>query len=163
MSDKIDFISYEYFHKFSSFLTDESTVMVEGNRGSHARSLTLDEATDSILFCSSIVHNLASQAATIAMEKENLVPLEGSRPTATILGKSSSDRKDPRGRVTSKRTSKFPKARQRRVETEMKPPSRKIESDEKTDESFPRNVGLPNKADGTRPPKLESKCNCTIM
>lgn len=140
--------------------------MVECQGGSKARSLTLDEATDTILFCSSIVHDLACQAAAIAMEKESSVPLEGSRPTVTILGKSISDRKVPRGRTATKRTSRAQKARQRQAETDAKILSNETENDENVDKSLPCIVGLPNKVDSMKPPpppKLESKCNCTIM
>ncbi|KAJ4839397.1 hypothetical protein Tsubulata_016850 [Turnera subulata] len=144
-------------------IIEESTVMVECRGGSKGRSLTLEEATDTILFCSSIVHDLAYQAATIAIEKENPVPLETSRPTVTILGKSTADRKDPRGRPIGKRASKSMKVRQRRVETDVKSPSSKTENDENVDESMVRNVGLPKEMDSMKPPKLESKCNCTIM
>ncbi|XP_075658380.1 uncharacterized protein LOC142628210 [Castanea sativa] len=147
-------------------IIEESKVMVECQGGSKARSLTLDEATDTILFCSSIVHDLACQAAAIVMEKESSVPLEGSRPTVTILGKSISDRKVPRGRTATKRTSRAQKARQRQVETDAKIPSNKTQNDENVDESLPHIVGLPNKVDSMKPPpppKLESKCNCTIM
>ncbi|XP_022734773.1 uncharacterized protein LOC111288236 isoform X2 [Durio zibethinus] len=144
-------------------ISEESTVLVECRGGSKARSLTLEEATETILFCSSIVHDLSYQAATIAIEKETSVPLEGSRPTVTILGKSTSDRKDLRGRTIGRRTSKSHKVRQRRVETDVKSPSTKTENDENADESSIRNVGLPNKMDSMKPPKLESKCNCSIM
>ncbi|OMO81432.1 hypothetical protein COLO4_23621 [Corchorus olitorius] len=128
-------------------ILEESTVLVESHGGSKARSLTLEEATDTILFCSSIVHDLAYQAATIAIEKENSVPLEGSRPTVTILGKSTADRKDLRGRTVGRRNSKSHKVRQRRVETDAKSPSPKTENDENADESSYRNVGIPNKVD----------------
>ncbi|OMO60435.1 hypothetical protein CCACVL1_24169 [Corchorus capsularis] len=128
-------------------ILEESTVLVESHGGSKARSLTLEEATDTILFCSSIVHDLAYQAATIAIEKENSVPLEGSRPTVTILGKSTADRKDLRGRTVGRRNSKSNKVRQRRVETDAKSPSPKTENDENADESSYRNVGIPNKVE----------------
>ncbi|CAK7327407.1 unnamed protein product [Dovyalis caffra] len=137
--------------------------MVDCRGGSKSRSLTLEEATDTILFCSSIVHDLAYQAATIAIEKESSVPLEGSRPTVTILGKSTADRKDPRGRPAGKRTSKSLKVRQRRAEADVKQSANKTENDENANESMVRNVGLPNEMDSLKPPKLESKCNCTIM
>ncbi|ESR51345.1 hypothetical protein CICLE_v10030548mg [Citrus x clementina] len=144
-------------------ILEESTVLVESRGGSKARSLTLEEATDAILFCSSIVHDIAYQAATIAMERESSVPLEDSRPTVTILGKSNLDRRNLRGRAVGKQTSKAHKARQRRVETNEKPPLIETENDENADESLIQNVGLPNKGDNLKPPKLESKCNCTIM
>lgn len=141
----------------------ESTVSVESRGGSKGRSLTLEEATDAILFCSSIVHDIAYQAATIAMERESSVPLEDSRPTVTILGKSNSDRKNLRGRAVGKQNLKAQKARQRRVETNEKPSLIETENDENADESMIQNVGLPNKGDNLKPPKLESKCNCSIM
>ncbi|TKY59866.1 dentin sialophosphoprotein isoform X1 [Spatholobus suberectus] len=144
---------------------EESTVTVECQDGGNSRSLTLEEATDTILFCSSIIHDLAYQAATIAMEKEHSEePLEGSEPTVTILAKPDSDRKDSRSRTAGKRAMKPQKARPKMVETDVKSPS-KTENDENSDESLTRNVGLPNKVDSMKPlpNKLESKCNCIIM
>uniref|UniRef100_A0A2N9FRX3 Uncharacterized protein n=1 Tax=Fagus sylvatica TaxID=28930 RepID=A0A2N9FRX3_FAGSY len=124
-------------------IIEESDVMVECWGGSKSRSLTLEEATDTILFCSSIVHDLAYQAATIAMENGKLSPI---------------------GRTVGKRASRAQKARQRQVETDAKLPPNETENDENADESLTRNVGLPNKVDGMKPPpKLESKCNCSIM
>ncbi|XP_050205258.1 uncharacterized protein LOC126655232 [Mercurialis annua] len=143
-------------------ISDDSTIMI--HRGSKARSLTLEEATDTILFCSSIVHDLAYKAATIAIEKQDSGPLEGSRPTVTILGKSTADRKDSRSRTAGKRTpSKSPKVKQKHMELGIKSPSKKTENDENVNGAMVRNVGLPNNMDCTKPPKLESKCNCTIM
>ncbi|KAJ9169373.1 hypothetical protein P3X46_017576 [Hevea brasiliensis] len=142
-------------------ILEDSTVKVQ--RGSMARSLTLEEATDTTLFCSSIVHDLAYRAATIAIEKEDSVCLEGSWPTVTVLGKSTADRKDSRSRTTGKRTSKSLKVRRKRMELDVKSPSTKTENDENANESMVRNVGLSNNTDSIKPPKLESKCNCTIM
>ncbi|TQD96780.1 hypothetical protein C1H46_017673 [Malus baccata] len=143
-------------------LEEESTVMVESQGRRKARSLTLEEATDTILFCSSIVHNLAYEAAATAMEKESSVPLEGFHPTVTILGKSNPERKEPRSRTVSRPSLKPQKGKPKRVETDAELPASKTENDENVDESLQRNVGLP-KVDGMKPPKLESKCNCTIM
>lgn len=143
-------------------------VTVESHGRNRTRSLTLEEATDTILFCSSIVHDLAYSAATISMEKdkEPSKVLEGFRPAATIMGKSSSDGADPRsGRIISKRGLK-PHSKapwQKQINTDKKPLSSKLENDENIDESLTRNVGLPHEPDSTNPPKLESKCNCTIM
>ncbi|KAE9607982.1 hypothetical protein Lal_00003514 [Lupinus albus] len=150
-----------------------STVMVDCEAVGNTKSLTLDEATDTILFCSSIIHDLAYQAATIAMEKECSEPLEGSEPTVTLIGKSNSNRKDTRSRTVSKHASKSHKARQGSVvETIVRPSSGKTENDENLDKSLTHNnnnnnddVGLPNEvdSDSMKPPKLESKCNCIIM
>lgn len=139
-------------------LVEESTVKVEGREGGRARSLTLEEATDTILFCNSIIHDLAYKAASIAIEKEkeNLEPFEVSRPTVTIP-----ERRDDLRGITTGRTVRTQKARKRREETEPKPPL--TENDNRSDEPVVRNVGIPNNADNMKPPKLESKCNCTIM
>ena len=134
--------------------------MREDVGGANSRSLTLEEATDTILFCSSIVHNLAYEAANIAIEKENSL-LEVARPTVTVVGKSNPDRREMRSRPLGKRSSKSQKARQRKLETETKPRPVTPEMEEKCS---PRIVRSPSKVDATHPPpKLESKCNCTIM
>lgn len=143
-------------------IVEESTVMVGGEGGIKARSLTLEEATDTILFCSSIVHDLAYEAATIAIEKDNPVPSEASWTLIPTAGKSDADRLDPRTRNVSKRASKSQRARQRKVETESKPPSG-TKFDEKSELPPTRIVGVPNNSESMKPPKLESKCNCTIM
>ncbi|KAH6823183.1 hypothetical protein C2S53_014693 [Perilla frutescens var. hirtella] len=139
---------------------EESTVLLEDHGGTKCRSLTLEEATDTILFCSSIVHNLAYEAANIAIEKENS-SVEVLRPTLTLVGKSNPDRRDTRSRPLGKRSSKSQKARQRRLETDTKPRSVMAEIEGKP---TPRIVRSPSKGgDIMHPPKLESKCNCTIM
>ncbi|KAI3860345.1 hypothetical protein MKW92_039744 [Papaver armeniacum] len=144
-------------------ILEESNVVVENRH--MRRSLTLEEATDTILFCSSIIHDLAYEAATIAMTKEiNEVHLEGSVPTVTIPEKLRSERKDQRGKTTvRKRPPKSEKARQRRVETEENKNSNTSETDITSNDSLKHDSGLPKKVDTSRPPKLESKCNCTIM
>lgn len=150
--------------EISSVMTEESTVVLEDRGGMKARSLTLEEATDTILFCSSIVHNLAYEAANIAIEKENSVPLVDLQPTVTFYGKGDVDRRDIRSRAMGKRPSKSMKPRPKKLETDKKlPPEKNIESDEKTDVATTHIVGVPDTVDNTRPPKLESKCNCTIM
>ncbi|XP_074309951.1 uncharacterized protein LOC141644347 [Silene latifolia] len=142
----------------ADIIVEESTVAMEDQEGKMRKSLTLEEATDTILFCNSIIHDLAYKAASIAIEKEkeNLEPFERPRPTLTIP-----DRRDPRG-FSSSRTPKSQKARKKRTtETEVKPPL--MQNDEKSNEPMVRNVGIPNYGNSMKPPKLESKCNCTIM
>ncbi|XP_042048664.1 uncharacterized protein LOC121794533 [Salvia splendens] len=144
-----------------NYFLEDSTIVLEDNIvGAKSRSLTLEEATDTILFCSSIVHNLAYEAANIAIEKENSL-LEVARPTVTVVGKPNPDRREMRSRPLGKRSSKSQKARQRKLETETKPRPVTPEMEEKCS---PRIVRSPSKVDATHPPpKLESKCNCTIM
>ncbi|KAL9226296.1 hypothetical protein vseg_002126 [Gypsophila vaccaria] len=144
-------------------IVEESTLTMDVAGGKMTRSLTLEEATDTILFCNSIIHDLAYKAASIAIEKEkeNVEPFEISRPTVTIPDKSRSDR-DQRG-FSSGKTPKTQKARKNRTpDTETKPPL--TQNDEKSNEPIVRTIGLPNNGNSMKqPPKLESKCNCTIM
>ncbi|CAL9216484.1 unnamed protein product [Arabidopsis halleri] len=151
-------------------ILDESTVLVECPGGKEPRSLTLEEATDTILFCSSIVHDLVYQAATIAMDKAKDVPMEEEmlHPTVTVLGKSNANRNSyglGGGTKAKKKSSKSAKASRKQTETEEKTEV-EIENDENAGEAVMiRNVGVPpSKGENLRPPpKLESKCNCSIM
>ncbi|XP_020253393.1 uncharacterized protein LOC109830528 isoform X2 [Asparagus officinalis] len=145
--------------------TQESTVIVEGPRGHTLRSLTLAEATDTILFCSSIIHDIAYKAATIGMEKEAVVPLEPLRPTVALLG-NSVDQKDSRKSPT-KNTPKSQKFKRKKLETPTKSPLKESGNNVIIQESskLPANAeNISNNApDSIKPPKLESKCNCTVM
>ncbi|XP_047965417.1 uncharacterized protein LOC125209884 [Salvia hispanica] len=141
---------------------EDFTIVREDVGGANSRSLTLEEATDTILFCSSIVHNLAYEAASIAIEKENS-SLEVARPTVTVVGKPNPDRREMRSRPLGKRSSKSQKARQRRLETETKPRPVTPEREEKFSPRIVRSPSKKGEATTHPPPKLESKCNCTIM
>lgn len=157
---------------------DESTVLVECPGQKEPKSLTLEEATDAILFCSSIVHDLVYQAASIAMDKGRDVAgteeeEEILRPTVTVLGKSNANRSSYTSgggtKTNKKQSSKSAKANRKQTETEEKTEVH-IENDENAGEAagmMISNVGvLPsnNKADNLKPPpKLENKCNCSIM
>ncbi|XP_051116333.1 uncharacterized protein LOC127241365 [Andrographis paniculata] len=114
--------------------------------GTKSRSLTLEEATDTILFCSSIVHNIAYEAADIA-----------TTPTTTFVDKTNSDRRDVRLRTLGKRNSRSQKTR---LETKLMG-----EADENSSPP-PQIVRCRSKlgsSSSVYPPKLESKCNCRIM
>ncbi|KAI3733383.1 hypothetical protein L6452_12826 [Arctium lappa] len=147
----------------SSSIIEESMVLVEGQRGIKERSLTLEEATDTILFCSSIVHNLAYEAASIAIEKETPPNNNGSWPLVPAVGKGYSARKEVQIRKTSSKrsSSKSQKARQKKATKAAAAPNN-TNTGEETDLPKPRIV-FPNNKENTKPPKLESKCNCRIM
>lgn len=150
-------------------ILDESTVIVECPGGKETKSLTLEEATDTILFCSSIVHDLVYEAATIAMEKAKDVAAEEEmlHPTVTVLGKSNPNRSSNYGRTKEKKKQSS-KARRKQRETEAKTEV-DIENDENASEAaaMMSNVGVPpppSKGESLKPPpKLENKCNCSIM
>lgn len=151
--------------KSSLLLTGELAVTVEhpGGQKLRMRSLTSDEATDSIMFCSSIVYDLAYQAAIIAMEKEDLISLKRSQPTVTILGQPDFISKNPLGRTSSRHTSKFQEARQRQWEREDPFPSNNTENDVKVQEPLAYIAVNPDKVDSMKSPKQEFMCNCTVM
>ncbi|ONK57969.1 uncharacterized protein A4U43_C09F6290 [Asparagus officinalis] len=142
---------------------EESTVVVEGSKGQASRSLTLAEATDSILFCSSIIHDIAYKAVSIAMDKESAILPETSRPTVTILGKTAS--KNDSRKAPSKHSPKSQKFRRKRSETPNKSPLTESGNNVIVQESKPANgENIPHKVpDSIKPPKLESKCNCAVM
>lgn len=125
-----------------------------------SKTLTLEEEADAILFCSSIIHNLAYEAANFAIDKEAL-PMEALRPAVTIVGKSNFDRRDAYPRKCSSRSEK---ARKQSLETEMESTrtSCNAETDEKSS-TCTADDGPPYNGDSTKPRKLESKCNCLIM
>ncbi|KAG8383275.1 hypothetical protein BUALT_Bualt05G0167600 [Buddleja alternifolia] len=140
-------------------VVEESRILLEDTGGTMARILTLDEATDAILFCSSIVHNLAYEVANVAIDNDTSHE-EFSQPKLTFVGKSKSNGRDIHSRTTGKSSSKTEEAREMKMEIDTGSGSINDESDEK---SSPRIVEAPNKGDSSNPLKLEAKCNCIIM
>lgn len=137
--------------------------MVEiSSQGRQSRSLTLDEATDAILFCSSIVHNLAYEAASIAIEREDpVVPLEVRRASkASQFARFSM--KDSNSYLRPKAA----KTKHKQAELVVKPTLQKPDNDAQDQgilTQMSQNLVVSHKPDSMKPPKLESKCNCTIM
>lgn len=138
----------------ANVMIEESTRVSEDISAAKSRTLTLEEATDSILFCRSIIHDLAYEAANIALDKESPA-VEPLRPTQRFVNQPSPTHVRKRG------VSKSKKARHRTPEGDTKLPSTIDESNAKS--TPPRMVISPSKVDTVIPPKLESKCNCTIM
>eukprot|EP00250_Pteridium_aquilinum_P014420 c21976_g1_i1 orf=532-3642(+) len=71
------------------------------------RSVTLEEATDTILFCSSIVHELVYKAATLAIENEEKrtsKPLVSKRDFVTLFGFSGTEHKANGGKESRPRS-----------------------------------------------------------
>ncbi|XP_042385419.1 uncharacterized protein LOC121977013 isoform X1 [Zingiber officinale] len=112
------------------------------------RNFTSEEATDAILLCNSIVHDLVYESA--AIESENQMALtEISRPSLEQLVKSASDLKYFRY-VYYKRNKNLQRFNRKKQEFDTK----KALSDLRTDAKSKEHV---------KPPKIESKCNCSIM
>ncbi|KAG8093346.1 hypothetical protein GUJ93_ZPchr0012g19418 [Zizania palustris] len=133
----------------------------EGSRKQIQRCFTLEEATDTILFCSSIVHDLAYKAATIGLEREQKAELaDAPRPTVTIVQKSI-PREDGLFRVPHRRAPK-PTVERKRSEVESITDTTRTEVITK-DPAPVRSASEITTSDSLKPPKMESKCNCTIM
>jgi len=136
---------------------------VEGSMKQIQRCFTLEEATDTILFCSSIVHDLAYKAATIALEHEQEQEhTESIRPTVTIVGKSIPNedgiRKLPQRRTPNR------KVKRKRLEGETTiTETAEKEAVSKDPSPVHSASGFRRSSDNMKPPKLESKCNCVIM
>ncbi|KAI0492777.1 hypothetical protein KFK09_027053 [Dendrobium nobile] len=144
----------------------ESAIMVEGPRGHQSRNLTLEEATDTILFCSSIIHDLAYRASTIAMEKDQGTLLEDfPPPTVKIMEKPIPGLREESGNLSKKLTLRSQKFKLKKTEAQTKSPLRELknENDVNIEEFRASKVEIPRQVDSAKPPKLESKCNCSIM
>ncbi|BAF29491.1 uncharacterized protein [Oryza sativa Japonica Group] len=142
----------------------ESPEAVEGSRKEIQRCFTLEEATDTILLCSSIVHDLAYKAATIALDHEQeRVHAEPTRPSVTIVGKSI-PKEDGLLKLTHRRTPNR-KVKRKRLEGETTITENAEKKDDiSTDHSPVRSSsGITRTSESMKPPKLESKCNCIIM
>ncbi|AQK40121.1 uncharacterized protein [Zea mays] len=142
---------------------EEFCAEVEGSRKQIQRCFTLEEAADTILFCSSIVHDLAYKAATIALENEKESEfVDPIRPTVRIVGGSfSKDESLPK--LTHRRTPNR-KVKRKRLEGETTT-TETTEKDAVAKDSSPvcSASGITRNSDNMKPPKLESKCNCIIM
>nr|CAD1837098.1 unnamed protein product [Ananas comosus var. bracteatus] len=139
---------------------EEVSTIIEEPRREMQRSFTLEEATDIVLFCSSIVHDLAYKAADIAIEKELPLP-EAPRPTVTIVGNSTSGIRDLR-KASNKRATNTRKVKQKKSEADCKSPLKELAENLKSS-TITAAAEVPKTVDSMKPPKLESKCNCTIM
>ncbi|KAF0888681.1 hypothetical protein E2562_016478 [Oryza meyeriana var. granulata] len=142
----------------------ESPEAVQGSRKQIQRCFTLEEATDTILLCSSIVHDLAYKAASIALDHEQeRVHAEPTRPTVTIVGKSI-PKEDVLLKLPHRRTPNR-KVKRKRLEGETTITENAEKKDAiSTDHSPVRSFsGITRTSESRKPPKLESKCNCIIM
>uniref|UniRef100_A0A0E0FAS4 Proline-rich family protein n=1 Tax=Oryza meridionalis TaxID=40149 RepID=A0A0E0FAS4_9ORYZ len=143
---------------------DESPEAVEGSRKQIQRCFTLEEAADTILLCSSIVHDLAYKAATIALDHEQeRVHAEPTHPSVTIVGKSI-PKEDGLLKLTHRRTPNR-KVKRKRLEGETTITENAEKKDDiSTDHSPVRSSsGITRTSESMKPPKLESKCNCVII
>ncbi|XP_074565873.1 uncharacterized protein LOC141822330 [Curcuma longa] len=148
------------FSELESKLAQDPTIgepvaTAESPKKQMQRSFTLEEATDTILFCSSIVHDTAYKAATIAADKEFPVNKFSLQPVAFLVN-NIPGHKDFR-EASIQHTKSPRKFKHRKLETADKSSSVEIT------EITPCNKKDSDVYDNAKPPKLESKCNCTVM
>ncbi|ONM32509.1 proline-rich family protein [Zea mays] len=142
---------------------EELCAEVEGPRKQIQRCFTLEEAADTILFCSSIVHDLAYKAATIALEnKKEPKFVDSIRPTVAIV-RGSFAKEESLPKLPHRRTPNR-KVKRKRLEGETTT-TETTEKDVVANDSPPvcSASGITRNSDNMKPPKLESKCNCIIM
>ncbi|KAJ1265299.1 hypothetical protein BS78_08G067300 [Paspalum vaginatum] len=132
---------------------------VEGSRDQTQRCFTLEEATDTILFCSSIAHDIAYRAATIGLEHEQQSELaRAPHPSVTVVGHSI-----PRGDGSLKPPQRRMTRHRKRSEGGTVTENDKTEMVAKDPEPVRLVSDFPRTSDSMKPPKIESKCNCAIM
>lgn len=148
----------------ASVISEEANIMglpgnVEGPREQTQRCFTLEEATDTILFCSSIAHDIAYRAATIGLEHEQHSELASARrPAVPMAGQSI-----PRGDGSRKPPHRLVPRHRKRSEGETVTEPDKMEV--VAEDPIPvRPVPEFSWTSGSfKSPKVESKCNCAIM
>ncbi|KAF8725449.1 hypothetical protein HU200_019971 [Digitaria exilis] len=138
---------------------EESLATVQGSREQIQRCFTLEEATDTILFCSSIAHDIAYKAATIRLEREQQSELDSvPRPTVTMVGQSIS-----RGDCSLKPPNRRIPRHRKRSEGGNVTETAKMEAGTKDPVPVRPDPEFSRTSDSMKPPKVESKCNCAIM
>ncbi|WOL02438.1 hypothetical protein Cni_G11157 [Canna indica] len=125
------------------------------------RRFTMEEATDTILFCRSIVHDLAYKAATIAVEKE-LARYESSHSTVAFVGSTVSNRKALQ-KASNKHAQTPRKVKPKKAETTDNMPFLELENNANNLEPASCNTEVSRTANSMKLPKSESKCSCTVM
>ncbi|XP_074568976.1 uncharacterized protein LOC141825493 [Curcuma longa] len=156
-----DVLPSELESKISQDFSDEEPVTIESPRKQVQRCFTLEEATDAILFCSAIVHDIANKAATIAVDKD-LALYDSSHQLITFLGSTVSNHKDFR-KASSGRTPSPRRVKRKKQETADKMPSVEPTNNVLNSEITSYDNQVTHSIDSVKPPKPESKCNCTVM
>lgn len=77
--------SYHDSPGHAHYFQDNSGVDTDAPTASLSRSLALAGATDTVLLCSTIVHNLIDKATNIGMEKENVIAVGNPSTSVTLL------------------------------------------------------------------------------
>lgn len=154
-------------HSFPDCDKDQQDHVSQGNnvnadapKGYLSRSMTLEEATDTVLFCSSIVHDLVYKAATTAMQKETI--LATPIPTVTRTGMSHMECRKVCREAPVRRTLRYQTIKSRQTMAHLHTPSNRIETTVE-DQQPVMLVKIGERNRSTRPKKENPKCCCTVL
>ncbi|RZC68441.1 hypothetical protein C5167_031683 [Papaver somniferum] len=122
-------------------------------------------AIDTLPLCSSIVHNLAYQATSIATEKEKLIHVDDYWTTVTSFGKTSYNEDSHVMTINSPSLNSMKEMQ--KVEMKGKSLSTKkgisINTSIKSQEPMKNTETVTNRGDIIIPQKVEAKCSCIVM
>ncbi|KAI3945133.1 hypothetical protein MKW92_039540 [Papaver armeniacum] len=171
--DRVDFqnakCNLDVFDKHSviSTLEKDDPIAPAGCPKQEIKNMSVEAATtDTLPLCSSIVHNLAYQATSIATEKEKLIHVDDYWTTVTSFGKTGYNEKDSHVTTINNPTLNSMK-KMEKVEIEDKTLSTKkgssINTSIESQEPMKNTETVTNKGDIIIPQKVEAKCSCIVM
>jgi len=156
--------SYHDSPGHAHYSQDNSGLDTDAPPTSLSRSLTLEEATDTVLFCSTIVHNLIDKAANIGMEKENLKAVGNPSTNVTFLAMPAAMQRNLSVSAASPHTSFKPKkTKSRQAITGHRVQSNKFDNNIRDGERVLQVVVIPQRDAIAHAKKRKWKCCCTIM
>lgn len=126
-----------------------------------SKSMTLEEAAETVLFCNSIVHDLVYKSTMIAMQKEivGVTPV----PTMTsIVGMSQAKRRNFCRGAASQRMLTYKSINSRKTVAHLHTPSSRIETTIE-DQQPVMHVNVGERNELPKPEKVKSRCHCTIL
>lgn len=135
-------------------------VNADAPRGYLSRSMTLEEATDTVLFCSSIVHDLVYKVVTTAAQKETI--LATPIPTVTRSGLSHMECRKVCREAPVRRTLRYQTIKSRQTMAHLHTPANRVETTVENQQPV-MHVKIGERNRSTRPKKENPKCCCTVL
>lgn len=126
-----------------------------------SKSLTLEEAADTVLFCNSIVHDLVYKSTMIAMQKE-IVGVTPIPIVTSTVGMAQAKRRNFCRGAASQRMLTYKSINSRKTVAHLHTPSSRIETTIE-DQQPVMHVSVGERNELPKPEKVKSKCHCTIL
>lgn len=146
------------------YFQDNSGVDTDAATASLSRSLALAEATDTVLLCSTIVHNLIDKAANIGMEKENVIAVGNPSTSVTLVAMPAEVQRNLSVGAAAPHTSFKPKrTKPRQAIAAHRVQSNKFDNNIRDGERVLQVVVIPQRDAIAHEKKRKWKCCCTIM